>query len=38
MNEWRFIGQESMVALGKIASNCKFNNRCDIEQMGRFAF
>jgi hypothetical protein len=37
MNEWGFISYESLVALGKAATNCKFINRCGYEQMARLA-
>lgn len=26
MNEWGFIGQDTLVALGKFATSCKFKN------------
>ena len=33
MNEWGFIGFETMAALGKSATNCKFIIGCGLEEM-----
>jgi hypothetical protein len=33
MNEWGFIRQESFVALGKLATMCKFINCCGCVRM-----
>ncbi len=35
MNEWGFVGTESMEALSESATNCNFNNRCGFEWMER---
>jgi hypothetical protein len=35
MNEWGFIGQETLVALGKSATIYKFKQRCGFEQRER---
>ena len=35
MNEWGFIGNEALVALGKSATINKFKQRCGFEQMER---
>ena len=35
MNEWGFIGQDTLVVVRKSATNCKFINRCGFEQMER---
>jgi len=38
MNEWGFISQETLVALGKSATNCKFINcvACVSEKVSAF--
>jgi len=28
MNEWGFIGQDTIVGIGKSATKCKFKQRC----------
>lgn len=35
MNEWGFIGLESLVVVGNTATNCKFINWCGYEHMAR---
>ena len=30
MNEWGFIGEDTLVALGKSTTNCKFINQCGL--------
>ncbi len=35
MNEWSFMGNEALVALGKSATINKFKQRCGFEQMER---
>jgi hypothetical protein len=35
MNEWGFIGFETLVVLGKSATINKFKQRCGFEQMER---
>ncbi len=35
MNEWGFIGQETLVALGKSATINKFKTRCGYVQLER---
>ena len=35
MNEWGFIGQDTLVVLGKSATINKFKQRCGFEQMER---
>lgn len=38
MNEWGFISQESLAALGKPATICKFIYRCGCVQMASLVF
>jgi hypothetical protein len=35
MNEWGFIGYETLVALGKSATINKFKQRCGFEEGGK---
>jgi len=35
MNEWGFIGQDTLLALEKSATDCKFINRCGSVQLER---
>ena len=35
MNEWGFLGQDTLVALGKYATINKFKQQCGFEQMER---